>query len=144
MLKPKDTELLGISKDFVWIYLRKEGNTPEESKQLALESMAAPKRFSELGMVTGMIGIYSPYIPLYDVLIIPLHHLLRHGPPSETHQQVPGCIIGNIWQTQHKYMQEKLESNIKISNTDGSRICKIILPQTQLVRRVGGIYAIPD
>jgi hypothetical protein len=66
-LKLRKTRFFPKRAEFVGFDIMKEGNTPAESKYDAIEKLARPTLFSNLRMLTGLLGFYRAWIALFEV-----------------------------------------------------------------------------
>ena len=60
-----------------------------------------------------MFGFYSPWIPYYEVLILPLRYLMRHSNPSGKPHQSFGEVIRKILKSQNGTLLANTKDNVK-------------------------------
>jgi hypothetical protein len=65
----RKTRVLPRRAEFVGVDVLKEGNTPAKSKYGPISTLAPPRLFSDIQMLTGILGFYQRWIPNFEVRI---------------------------------------------------------------------------
>jgi hypothetical protein len=112
-VKLRKTRFFPKRAEFVGVDIMTEGNTPAESKYEAIEKLTKPNLFSDLRMLTGLLGFYRAWIALFEVRVKPWREHSKKAPtPGTADKTEEAKILKELWNKSDDELLTKLKKDI--------------------------------
>jgi hypothetical protein len=112
-VKLRKTRFFPKRAEFVGVDIMTEGNSPAESKYEAIEKLTKPKLFSDIRMLTGLLGFYRAWIALFEVRIKPWREHSKKAPtPGSAEKSEEAKILAELWSDSDDKLLQQLKRDI--------------------------------
>jgi hypothetical protein len=103
---PKRAESVGVN-------IMTGGNAPAKSKYDAIKKLNKPTLFSELRMLTGLLGFYRAWIALFEVQVKPWREHSKKAPtPGTADKTEEATILRELWTDSEDQLLNQLKKDI--------------------------------